>query len=633
MTTNIANIALTGLRAAQAGLAVTANNISNQGTPGYSRQQVVLQSAMSNFSGSGYFGLGVDVVTVQRAYSDFLAGQASQSASTLSYLATYSDRMGGLINRLGSVDTGINQSLNALYTAIGSFSQNPSETASRQAALAAAQSTAARFRAISEDLSTLSQGIDNQASATVGQINQLVQSIASYNAKIGEAYATGHGQAPNNLLDQRDVLVRELGKLTGITTSTQGTSVNIYLTNGQPLVMEQVAAQLRIDTRDPNSPTGSSLSLTVGSHTMQLNQRDVDGGQLGALLQFRDNELAHAQSELGRLAIAMAAAYNQQQQFGLDSAGQPGQALFRIGNPVAVGERGNTGDARLAVGIADTRSLTGSDYQLTRVGSEYVLTRLDDGTELGPFSSLPQHVDGLAIALADGDLADGDTFTIKVASQAAAGVEVMLGDPGKLAAAAPMGLETAGTNTGTAQASRLRSAASASPDYATSVTVRFTSATGYELLGDDGAVLSTGTLQPPQQTVAYNGWAFDLAGIPAAGDAITVKADPGSPAGDNRNALAMAALGTTRIAGGSTLTDAYAGLISQVGTRAASLNISKAAQQTAYDQAVASEQSLSGVNLDEEGASLLRYQQAYAAAGKVLGMSSELFDQLLAAIH
>src|SRR5690606_3430128 len=98
MTTNIANIALTGLRAAQAGLAVTANNISNQGTPGYSRQQVVLQPARSDFSGGGYFGQGVDVVTVQRAYNEFLTAQASQSASALSYLSTYSDQMSGLIN-------------------------------------------------------------------------------------------------------------------------------------------------------------------------------------------------------------------------------------------------------------------------------------------------------------------------------------------------------------------------------------------------------------------------------------------------------------------------------------------------------------------------------------------------------
>lgn len=633
MTTNITNIALTGLRAAQAGLGVTANNIANQGTPGYSRQHVVLQSARSNFSGAGYFGQGVDVATVQRAYSEFLTGQASQSASALSYLGTYSDQMGSLVNRLGSVDTGVPQSLNALYAAFGGFSQRPGETASRQAALAAAQAAAARFRAVSDDLSALSQGIGSQARAAVGQINQLAQGIADYNAKIGDAYASGNGQAPNGLLDQRDVLVRELGKLTGIATSSQGTSLNIYLANGQPLVMEHLASQLQIDTQDPRAPHGTSLALVMGGHTTSLNRNDVDGGQLGALLQFRDHELAQTQAELGRLAIAMAAAYNQQQQFGLDGAGQPGQALFRLGNPAAVGERNNTGDARLTVGIADTRSLTGSDYALARVGSEYVVTRLDDGTEFGPFSSLPQRVEGLDIGLAGGDLADGDAFTIQVASQAAAGLEVLLGDAGKLAAAAPMSLQTAEANTGTAQPSRLRSVEAGESRYGSSITVRFTSAAGYELLGEDGGIVSTGTLQPPQQTISYNGWAFDLAGTPAAGDRITVKADPGAPAGDNRNALAMAALGTDKIAGGVTLTDAYAALVSQVGTRTASLNVSRAAQQTAYDQAVAWEQSLSGVNLDEEGANLLRYQQAYAAAGKVLGMSSDLFDQLLAAIH
>lgn len=633
MTTTIANIALSGLRASQAGLAVTANNISNQGTPGYSRQQVVLQSARSSFSGGAYLGQGVDVVTVQRAYNEFLTAQASQSASALSYLSTYSDQMSGLINRLGTPDTGINQSLNDLYTAISRFSQNPNENASRQGALAAAQAAATRFRTVSEDLATLGQGIGNQAAATVGQINQLAQSIATYNAKINEGYAAGNGQAPNDLLDQRDVLLRELGKLVGITTSVQGSSVNVYLSNGQPLVLDHLASEMQIDTQDPHASSGIRLSLKVGGYATPLNRSDVAGGQLGALLQFRETELAQAQSELGRLAIAMVSAYNQQQQFGIDLSGQPGQALFKLGNPVAFGARGNAGDARVAVSIADARSLTGSDYQLARVGDEYVVTRLDDGAEFGPFSSLPQDVDGLRIGLIAGDLADGDTFTIEVASQAAVGLEVLLTDPGKLAAAAPMRLDVAAGNAGTVVASRLRSVESSNIDYGTSITVRFTSASGYELVGEDGSVLSSGTLQPPQQTIAYNGWAFDVSGTPAAGDVITVVADPGDPSGDNRNALALAGLATTKIAGGSTLTDSYAALISQVGTRAASINVSKAAQQGAYDQAVAAEQSLAGANLDEEGANLLRYQQAYAAAGKVLGLASELFDQLLAALH
>src|SRR5690606_20915372 len=135
--TNFANIALTGLRAAQAGLAVTGNNIANQGTPGYSRQELVQRSALSNFTGSGYFGQGVDVVTVRRAYSDFLSAQASQSASALSYFSTYSERMGAMMNRLGDVDTGVNAALNDMYAALGDFSERASEAAPRGAVLAA----------------------------------------------------------------------------------------------------------------------------------------------------------------------------------------------------------------------------------------------------------------------------------------------------------------------------------------------------------------------------------------------------------------------------------------------------------------------------------------------------------------
>ncbi|VCU69897.1 Flagellar hook-associated protein 1 [Pigmentiphaga humi] len=632
MTTNIANIALTGLRAAQAGLAVTANNISNQGTAGYSRQQVVLSTSLSNFSGGGYFGTGVDVVTVQRAYNEFLTNQASQAASSLSYLNTYSDQMSGLINGMGSVDTGINQSLTALYAAISSFSQNPNETASRQAALEAAQSTAARFRSISDSLSAIDQGITTQVGSAVGQINQLVQSIAAYNLSINEARAAQGGPSPNDLLDQRDLLIRKLGEFTGITTSNQGNSVNVYLSNGQPLVLQGLAAQLRLDTQDPDSASGASLSLTMGSHSVPLNDKDIDGGQLGALIAFRNNELAQARTELGRIAIAMASAYNQQQQFGLDSSGGQGAALFKLGSPMAVGSRQNTGDAVLSLGISDTRSLTGSDYQLSRSGTEYVVTRLDDGEEFGPFTELPQTVDGLAIGLADGDLADGDVFTIQVARHAAAGMEVLLGDPGALAAAAPMSLGADADNAGTAIASRLRSEASDNVDYTASVTVRFTSAKDYDLFDADGNVLESGSLGASPHTIAYNGWAFDLNGLPAAGDVFTVGAGRGDPAGDNRNALALGALGTAKIAGGATLTDAYAALLSRTGTRAASIGVSQAAQQSAYDQAAAAEQSLVGVNLDEEGANLLRYQQAYAAAGKVLGMASELFDQLLASI-
>ena len=632
MTSSILNIALSGLKAAQAGLSVTANNIANANTTGYSRQNVVQNASFANFSGGGYFGQGVDIITVQRAYDAFLTSQATQSAASLSYLNTYSDQMSGLMNRLGDVETGVTASLNNLYAAMSSFGQASNDTASRQVALSASQSTAARFRSLSDDLSALSAGTNQKITTSVGQINQLVSAVASYNEKISNAVGNGSGHTPNELLDERDQVIRELGKLTGITTANQGGSINVYLSNGQPLVVGTAQSKLEFKA-DPSSLSGTSLSLVMAGRSTVLKESDIDGGQLGALVQFRDNELAKAQTDLGKIAISMAAAYNQQQQFGLDSKGNPGTPLFTLGTPTAVSARGNVGDANLSVSLTDIRSMTGDDYQLTRSGSDYVVTRLSDKQVVGTYASLPQEVEGITIGLASGDLADGDSFTIKVTSQAASGMQVLLTDPSKLAGAAPMQLDTPATNKGTGTVARLRSSESAVTDYSKSVDVVFTSASEYELRDSAGTVLGNGKLTPPQTTISQNGWSFDLAGAPAAGDKFTVSASPGDPSGDNRNALAMGALGTAKLMGNATLTDGYAAVVGSIGTRAASLNVSKAAQTTAYNQAISDEQSNAGVNTDEEGMNLIKYQQAYSAAGKILAMSSQLFDELLTSIR
>lgn len=631
MATSILNIALTGLKAAQAGLNVTANNIANAHTPGYSRQNVVQNSAFSNFSGGGYFGQGVDIVTVQRAYDAFLTSQASQSAASLSYLSTYSSQMGGLMNRMGDVNTGITASLNDLYAAMSGFGQNSADPSARQVALSSASATAARFRAVSDELRELRTGTDQRVATTVGQINEMIQAVASYNTKIDIAIGTGTGHTPNTLLDEREQIVRELGKLVGITTATQGGSVNVYLTNGQPLVVGATQSKL-VFGQDSHTVSGTSISLVTAGQARVLKESDVNGGQLGALVEFRDVELAKAQNDLGRIAIGLAAGYNQQQQFGLNASGGQGTPMFTIGAPTTVSHRDNLGDATLIVSFTDLRSMTGSDYSMTRDGDQYVVTRLSDAS-VRRFDVLPQQVDGITFSLAAGDLADGDSFTVRVASEAASGLDVLLKNPSELAGAAPMQLESTVGNRGTGVVARLRSAESATPDLASSINVVFTSTSQYELRDAAGAVVGNGSLTPPKTNVSHNGWTFELTGTPASGDSFTVAAVAGDPRGDNRNALALGSLGTAKLMGEFTLTDSYASVIGAVGTRAASLNVSKAAQQTAYNQALSDEQSNAGVNTDEEGLNLIKYQQAYSAAGKILAMSSQLFDELLTSIR
>ena len=633
MATSILNIALTGLKAAQAGMSVTANNITNADTVGYSRQTLVQNASFSNFSGSGYFGQGVDVVTVTRAYNAFLTAQTTQAASSLSYLDTYSDQMTGLMNRMGTVETGITNSLNTMYEAMSNLGQRPSESAPRQAALTAAQSASARFRSISDDLSSLRNGTNQQISATTVKINELVQSIATYNDKINVAMgATGNGHSPNELLDQREQVLRELGKLTSISFSTQENSVNVNLTSGQPLVVGTVASQFVFQS-DANSLAGGTLTLMRSGKETPLRESDLEGGSLGALVQFRDKELNNAQTQLGKIAIAMAAGYNQQQQFGIDAKGAAGTPMFTIGAPLVVPGRSNTGDGSVSISVTDIRSLTGDDYQVTRNGSDYVVTRGSSGAVVGTYDSLPQKFEGLQIGLTSGDMADGDSFTISVAREAASGLQVLINDPNKIATAAPMELKTATANKGTGVIGHLHSVQADTVDYGSSVNVVFTDSSKYELRNNAGAVLGAGALTPPKSEIALNGWSFDMTGTPSAGDTFTVAASPGDPSGDNRNALAMAALSTTKLLDGNTLTDKYASLVAQVGTRASAVNVSKTAQQAAFTQSINEEQSNAGVNTDEEGASLIRYQQAYAAAGKILAMSSQLFDELITSIR
>ena len=420
--------------------------------------------------------------------------------------------------------------------------------------------------------------------------------------------------------------------MTSISFSTQENSVNVNLTSGQPLVVGTVASQFVFQS-DANTVAGGTLTLMRSGKETPLRESDLEGGSLGALVQFRDKELNNAQSELGKIAIAMAAGYNQQQQFGIDAKGAAGTPLFTIGAPLLVPGRNNTGDGSLSISVTDIRSLTGNDYQVTRNGSDYVVTRNGSGAVVGTYDSLPQEFEGLKIGLLSGDLADGDSFTINVAREAASGLQVLINDTNKLATAAPMELQTGASNKGTGVIGHLHSVQSDTIDYGSSVNVVFTDSGKYELRNSTGAVLGAGALTPPKSEIALNGWSFDMTGTPSAGDTFTVAASRGDPSGDNRNALAIASLGTTKLLDGNTLTDKYASLVAQVGTRASGINVSKTAQQAAFSQSINEEQANAGVNTDEEGANLIRYQQAYAAAGKILAMSSQLFDELITSIR
>ena len=132
-------------------------------------------------------------------------------------------------------------------------------------------------------------------------------------------------------------------------------------------------------------------------------------------------------------------------------------------------------------------------------------------------------------------------------------------------------------------------------------------------------------------TVSYQGLSFVVSGVPNNADVFNIGQNP-SGTGDNRNALLLSSVQSknTLVGSSTSFQGAYGQFVSLVGNKAHELEVTSAAENQLLTQAVQAQQSESGVNLDEEAANLLRYQQAYQAAGKLLQISSQLFDSLLA---
>ena len=227
--------------------------------------------------------------------------------------------------------------------------------------------------------------------------------------------------------------------------------------------------------------------------------------------------------------------------------------------------------------------------------------------------------------------AGGDLFTVPSAAVGAAGFAVAITDPRLIAAAAPIRTAAASTNTGTATISAGSVNAPPPPNVNLTqpVTITFTSATTFNVTGT-GTGNPTGVPYTPGATLTYNGWSTTISGTPITGDSFSVAANTGG-VGDSRNALLLGALQSANIMNGGTTTyqGSYSQIVTQIGNKTRELDATSSAAGKLLSESTLSLQTESGVNLDEEATNLLRYQQAYQAAGKVMQIASQMFDVLL----
>ncbi len=637
----ISSIGFSGLNAAQAGLLTTGHNISNASTPGYHRQEIVQSANGSLFTGAGFIGQGTHVQTVKRVYDEFLGRQVLNAEAGATEMETYRAQISQIDNLLADPSAGLSPALSAFFKGLQDVAANPASVAGRQSMLSAAEALVARFQGLDQRFSEIREGVNQQITAQIGQINVFSTQLADINQRIIMAQASGTNQQPNDLLDQRDTMLRDLNKLVRVSTVAQSDgSFNVFIGQGQPLVVGTRSSSLQA-VAAADDPQRKTVAIVGAGGTAQvLSESQINGGSLGGLLSFRNESLDGAQNALGRIAVTLAQNFNDQHRLGQDLTGAMGQDLFTVADPIVRMNSGNGGSGTPAIGIdaATVSELTGSDYRLSFVGGNYQLIRLADN-QTRTFASLPQTVDGITIDAATWLPAANDSVLIQPTRAGAREIGLALSDVRQIAAAAPIRSTASLANTGTGRvtAGTVDAPPPPNPDLQHRVTISFTSATSFDVFDvTTSTTLASGVAYASGSDIAYNGWTVRISGNPASGDAFSVEANANGVA-DNRNIVLLGGLQTRNAIGAeagsaptATYQGAYAQIVSAVGSKTNEVEAIGAAQQGLVDHAAQALESLAGVNLDEEAAKLLRYQQAYQASAKVLEIATRIFDEILA---
>lgn len=630
---DILSTSVSGLLAFQQALDVTSNNIANSATPGYSVERPNLIEQPGQSTAGGYIGSGVAVDGIMRSYDELLAGQVRSSQASYSSLNTLATQATQVDNLLSASGSGLSSGLQSFVNALQTLSTSPTSSASRQAVLSQAQALAQQLNGFDSQISQFGDNLEQQIGSDVSQINSLAGNLASLNNQIAKDLA-GTGNAPNQLMDQRDNLLDQLSQYVTVRTASEPNGMlDVYIGSGQALVTGGTAQEL---STLPNVYDASELQIGLGSAggTADVTS-EITGGQLGGLLAARSQVLDPAQNALGQISVAVATLANEAQAAGMDANGNQGQPLFNVGGVQALGASTNTGTAALAVTRTQLSALTTDDYVLRYSGGAWQLQDQTTGQALSMSgagtSASPFQAAGLSIVVG-GAAADGDSFLVQPTATATAGLSVALTDPSQIAAAslAQTGVSASNTGTGTISPATITDPAAWVPG---TYSLTFTSGTQYQVTDGTGAVIASGTYAAGQP-IGFQGAQVTVNGVPATGDSFTIRSSTAADSGDNSNLLALVgALGSNSLAGGTaSVSGAANNLVTQIGVVTQQAQSSATAEQSVNQDAVTTRSNLSGVNLDQEAAKMLQYQQAYSAMAQVIHTSSTMFDSLITAI-
>lgn len=654
-TSPLLSLGMRAMFANQAALQTIGQNIANANTQGYSRQQVALTTPEGQFTGAGYFGKGVNVQTVTRSHNEFLTREAAAAKSQAFADTTMQSQLAQLEKLFPTGDDSLGQSANDFLNALVDVASRPNDPSARQVVLGKAQALAARFQNAGQQLADLQSGVVSDMNADVKQVNELAKQIAAANDQIARSAGTSH--TPNDLLDKRDQLISQLSQYVQVSTvenSRDGT-MGVFIGGGQVLVLGGDAQQLSV-TPDPYDGARAQLSISDTSGTRALDDSTLTGGSLTAMLRYQNTHLQDARNLLGQMATAIATRVNEQQSLGVDLKAQAGGPLFTIAQPTVLPAATNRGDAKISATVTDGSLVPALSFTVTPdptgTPDSYQIAVRPGGQPTIMSNDQIKAAYGISLSTS-GTMQQGDSFLLEPVANASASFKRALDDPAGLAAASPIIGTTDVNNKGTATVDSLyaindRFDKSKQPAAVEFGTVNADNSINYTItLSDNTQVSGTwkagGKIGNDPANGVDLGFELRLNGVPREGDKIALQVSDQVVSTNNGNAKAFLAMQSEPFLGkqlqadgtltrGQTVNEAYAAAMADIGSRVQGADYLAQVSTTVASDAEQTRSSQAGVNLDEEAAKLMQFQQGYQAAAKMLQAAQSLFDQLLSVV-
>ena len=664
MTVSLYQTGVSGLLAAQQQLATTGHNIANVNTDGYNRQRAEQNASLGLNNGNNYIGAGTYIQDITRLYDQFSHKEQLLTQSSLGNADSLQARLTQLDQVMSTSGNAVVGSLDKFYQALNGVADNPNDTGLRSIVINQAN-------ILSNDFNELTNNFDNMTNAVNGEIEQVANRISEISVELAKLNETimysqnpSQGGQPNDLLDKRDQLIGELSQFTRVTTIQDANNVmTVMIGQGTTLVAGITPMTLRVTAGDPDAQK-TQLSLVSNNSSVAINASTL-GGSLGASFEFRDEHLTQTRTEIDRLAMAISFTLNDSQASGLDLNGLQGANIFTDINTTELQQgrvlvpASNTGTTQAQVVINDVSLLPTDEFEVRFDGTDFTLYNLTSGASEnlgGPGAGVPAGTHtpnspdyGFSFVETGVPVA-GDTFTIIPTKDSAALMKTTLTDGNAIAASTAIAVTPSSNNVSEGKVE------------ITNV-INPVAARGYNVTVDvyesapgtfSYRVYDTAT-PPPAPTIAagtYAPGASVLIDIPAgtpdfqieiSGDLVGSGTDARETftlgdafgAGNGNNAVVMAKTQEVGVTNGGreTFSKSLAVSTAVVGAKASNADLTADTAQALFTQAYNRNQATSGVNLDEEAANLMKFQQAYQAASQIISTANTLFDTILAAVR